>query len=62
VAERARIVLLAAVGQPDKKIAAALTMTPKKVSRWRKRFSPWGWRGWRKMRPGPAANPPSAPE
>jgi transposase len=38
VVERARIVLLAAAGRQDKDIAAALSMTPKKVSRWRKRF------------------------
>jgi hypothetical protein len=45
VAERARIVLLAASGQQDKDIAAALFLTPKKVSRWRKRFLALGRRG-----------------
>jgi len=38
VVDRARIVLLAAEGQQDKEIALALGTTPKKVSRWRKRF------------------------
>ena len=38
VAERARIVLFAASGQQDKAIAASMAITPKKVSRWRKRF------------------------
>src|ERR1017187_10934389 len=38
VVERSRIVLLAAAGRQDKDIAAVLSMTPKKVSRWRKRF------------------------
>jgi FixJ family two-component response regulator len=38
VVERARIVLLAAQGQQDKQIAAALKITPKKVSRCRARF------------------------
>jgi hypothetical protein len=33
VAERARIVLLAASGQEDKEIAAVIAITPKKVSR-----------------------------
>jgi transposase len=43
--ERARIVLLADAGQQDKDIAAALSMTPKKVSRWRKRFLVLGAEG-----------------
>ena len=38
VAERARIVLLAAAGQQDKEIAVVMAVTWKKVSRWRKRF------------------------
>ena len=37
VVERARIVLRAAAGQQDKAIAQDLGMTPKKVSRWRRR-------------------------
>jgi hypothetical protein len=58
--ERARLVLGAASGQQDKEIAARMAITPKKVSRWRKRSSRWAWRRWRKTRPGPAANPRSA--
>ena len=38
MAERARIVLFAASGQQDKEIATVMAITPKKVSRWRKRF------------------------
>jgi transposase len=38
VVDRARIVLLAAEGQQDKEIALTLGTTPKKISRWRKRF------------------------
>ena len=45
VVERARIILLAAEGQQDKEIAATLKMTPKKVSRWRKRFLTLGVAG-----------------
>src|SRR6202795_3561357 len=54
VAERARIVLLAASGQPDKEIAAVMAVTPKKVSRWRKRFLALGVAGLQKdaHRPG----------
>jgi LuxR family maltose regulon positive regulatory protein len=59
VAERARIVLLAAFGQQDKEIAARLAITPKKVSRWRKRFLALGVAGCRKTRTGPAASPRS---
>jgi hypothetical protein len=62
VAERARIVLFAASGQQDKEIAAVMAITPKKVSRWRKRFLTLGVAGLEKdaPRPGPAANPRSA--
>jgi hypothetical protein len=54
VAERARIVLLAASGQPDKEIAVSMAITPKKVSRWRKRFLALGVPGLQKdaHRPG----------
>ena len=45
VVERSRIVLLAAAGRQDKDIAAVLSMTPKKVSRWRKRFLALGVAG-----------------
>ncbi len=45
VAERARIVLFAASGQQNQEIAAAMAITPKKVSRWRKRFLTLGLAG-----------------
>ena len=38
VVERSRIVLLAAEGKQDKEISGSLSMTPKNVSLWRKRF------------------------
>jgi len=55
--ERARIVLLAAAGQQDKEIAATLSMTPKKVSRWRKRFLALGIAGWLKDAPRSGRKP-----
>ena len=45
VVERARIVLLAAEGRQDKEVAAAMNITPKKVSRWRRRFLAVGMAG-----------------
>src|SRR5579872_4732485 len=57
VAERARIVLLAASGQQDKEIAARMAMTPKKVSRWRKRFLALGVAGLEKDAPRPGRKP-----
>ena len=45
VVERARIVLLAADGRQDKEIAVAMKITPKKVSRWRRRFVTLGVAG-----------------
>jgi len=57
VVERARIVLLAAAGQRDKDIAAALAMTPKKVSRWRKRFLALGVAGLLQDAPRPGRKP-----
>ncbi len=45
VVERARIVLLAAGGRQDKRIAAAMKITPKKVSRWRSRLLTLGLAG-----------------
>jgi transposase len=45
VVERSRIVLFAAAGRQDKDIAFLLSMTPKKVSRWRKRFLALGGAG-----------------
>ena len=53
VVERARIVLLAASGQQDKEIAARMVTTPKKVSRWRKRFLALGVAGLLKDAPRP---------
>src|SRR5439155_313665 len=57
VAERARIVLLAASGQQDKEIAAVMAMTPKKVSRWRKRYLALGVVGLEKDAPRPGRKP-----
>src|ERR1700736_3397468 len=57
VAERARIVLFAVCGQQDKKIAASLSVTPKKVSRWRKRFLALGVAGLQKDAPRPGRKP-----
>jgi len=45
VVERARIVLFCGSGQQDKEIAAVMAITPKKVSRWRKRFLALGVAG-----------------
>lgn len=45
LAERARIVLLAAEGRQDIEIAAALSITPKKAARWRNRFLAKGLAG-----------------
>jgi transposase len=57
VVERARIVLLAAAGRQDKDIAATLAMTPKKVSRWRKRFLALGVAGLLQDAPRPGRKP-----
>ena len=57
VVERARIVLFAAAGQQDKDIAAAWSMTPKKVARWRKRFLALGVAGLLKDAPRPGRKP-----
>lgn len=57
VVERSRIVLLAAAGEQDKEIAHALSMTPKKVSRWRKRFLQLGLAGLEKDAPRPGRTP-----
>jgi DNA-binding NarL/FixJ family response regulator len=57
--ERARILLLAAAGQQNKDIAAMLSMTPKKVARWRQRFLALGVAGLQKDAPGPDASPAS---
>jgi transposase len=55
--ERSRIVLLAAAGKQDKEIAQSLHVTPKKVSRWRKRFLRLGLTGLEKDAPRPGRTP-----
>ena len=57
VAERARIVWFAAGGQQDLEIAARMAITPKKVSRWRKRFLALGVAGLQKDAPRPGRKP-----
>jgi len=57
VVERARIVLWAAAGQQDKEVAARMATTPKKVSRWRKRFLALGVAGLEKDAPRPGRKP-----
>ena len=57
VVERARIVLLAASGQQDKEIAARMVTTPKKISRWRKRFLALGVAGLLQDAPRPGRKP-----
>jgi len=57
VVERARIVLLAASGQQDKEIAVRMVTTPKKVSRWRKRFLALGVAGLLQDAPRPGRKP-----
>jgi transposase len=57
VVERAQVVLLAAEGQRDKQIAARMKITPKKVSRWRKRFLTLGMAGLQQDAPRPGRTP-----
>jgi transposase len=57
LAERAKIVLSAAQGQQDLEIAAELSITPKKVSRWRHRFLRLGLPGLQKDAPRPGRTP-----
>jgi transposase len=57
VVERSRVVLLAASGKQDKEIARSLHLTPKKVSRWRKRFLRLGLAGLEKDAPRPGRTP-----
>lgn len=45
IAERARIVLMAAEGRSTLEIAATLGVRPARVSKWRKRFADYGLRG-----------------
>jgi transposase len=55
--ERSRIVLLAGAGKQDKEIARLLSLTAKKVSRWRKRFLRLGLAGLEKDAPRPGRTP-----
>jgi transposase len=57
VIERARILLRAAAGQQDKEIAAAMKITEKKASRWRKRFLTLGLAGLEQDAPRPGRTP-----
>ena len=57
VVERARIVLRAAAGEQDKAIAQDLGITPKKVSRWRKRYLTLGLAGLEKDAPRAGRKP-----
>src|SRR5579864_1005077 len=57
VVERARILLRAAAGEQDKAIAQDLGMTPKKVSRWRKRYLTLGLAGLEKDAPRSGRKP-----
>lgn len=57
LAERARIVLRAAAGQQDAQIAGELSMTAKKVARWRRRFLTYGLQGLEKDAPRPGRTP-----
>jgi len=61
VVERARIVLRAAAGEQDKEIAHDLGVTPKKVSRWRKRFLTLGLVGLEKDAPRSGRKPKISP-
>src|ERR1017187_2223932 len=55
--ERARIVLLAAVGKRDKDIAGELRITAQKAARWRKRFLAMGMAGLEQDAPRPGRTP-----
>jgi transposase len=55
--ERARIVLLAGEGRQDKEVASVMKITPKKVSRWRKRFLTLGMAGLERDAPRPGRTP-----
>src|SRR6266567_4880184 len=57
VVERARIVLRAAAGEQDKAIAQDMGMTPKKVSRWRRRYLTLGLAGLEKDAPRSGRKP-----
>ena len=57
MAERARILLLADSGALDTEISSQLSITPKKVARWRKRFLDKGLAGLQKDAPRPGRTP-----
>jgi transposase len=57
VVERARIVLLAAEDRQDKEVASMMKITPKKVSRWRKRYLTLGMAGLERDAPRPGRTP-----
>src|SRR5215471_13585550 len=57
VVERAHIVLLIAEGRQDKEMAGIMKITPKKVSRWRKRFLTLGMAGLERDAPRPGRTP-----
>jgi transposase len=59
--ERARIALLAAAGKQDREIAAELSITAHKVSRWRKRYLASGLAGLEKDAPRPGRTPSISP-
>ncbi len=56
LAQRARIVLLAADGMPNAEIAERVGVSRPTVNRWRARYAEPGWPGWsmRTGRVGPA--------
>ena len=56
-AERAKIVLFAADGMENKKIAAQLKTTRQKIARWRNRFMQFGIEGIEKDAPRPGRFP-----
>lgn len=57
LAERSKIILLAAQGRQDLQIADELSITPQKVSRWRHRFLRLGLVGLTKDAPRPGRTP-----
>ena len=55
--ERARVILLAAAGKQDLKIAAEIGISNQKAARWRKRFLKSGLAGLEKDAPRPGRTP-----
>ena len=60
VAERARVILLAADGKQNLEIAEALSISVQKAARWRWRFMEHGLPGLEKDAPRPGRTPASA--